>query len=404
MKEKAFMFNQARCRELMGREKIDLVLASSRANVSYLSGLSVHQWSWETAIMHFVDKEYEGGDFIPLVGFPVNPKHEAFLTIYFHQIGGVRELTWIKDIKGYSGSAYRSDKPSESINYEPDKPTSSVDSAVEAIRERHLEGGTIGLEMRRIPQSVFAELRDKLPKARFVDAFDLLFKLRSVKEPQEVDSLRKAAGITADVYREVFFKFLKPGATPYELFRRALEVIYERGGFFIFDHNMFETHTAKYNIEPDKKLEQGMVGFVDFGAGYRGYYSDMARVLAIGKASDRMKRVHEVVHGAYLAVRDAVTPGIRACELFRIGAKYMEDRGLSPSLAMMGHGIGRDVHELPFLTPKDETVIEPGMVISIEVFTEVPGLSPVAVEDAGIVTERGWENFTTLPGELREVG
>jgi Xaa-Pro aminopeptidase len=81
----------------------------------------------------------------------------------------------------------------------------------------------------------------------------------------------------------------------------------------------------------------------------------------------------------------------------------MEDRNLSPSIALMGHGLGLNVHESPFLIPTDETVIKPGMVISIESFTEVPGLSPIAVEDAGVVTEDGWEGFTSLPREIKEI-
>ena len=165
---------------------------------------------------------------------------------------------------------------------------------------------------------------------------------------------------------------------------------------------MCEPHLSVYNVAPDRKVEPGDLAFVDFGAGYAGYCSDIARMVAVGSANDKMKRIYDVLRGAHRVIKEAIKPGVRACDIFKIGVRYLENDGLCPSLSLVGHGIGLTQHELPFLTPHDTTLIQPGMVISIEPGTELPGLTPLFLEDGGVVTEEGWQSFTSLPEEIHE--
>ena len=113
--------------------------------------------------------------------------------------------------------------------------------------------------------------------------------------------------------------------------------------------------------------------------------------------------MYRAVLETYHVVQEALKPGVRASEVFRLGSEYLESKQLCPSITCLGHGIGLNQHEMPFLTPHDHTVIEPGMVITIEPNAEVPGLTPWFVEDAGVITIDGWENFTALPTTLQEL-
>lgn len=405
---RAPIFDQERCRTLMEKGGIDLILASSSVNVGYLSGLFTHMPSWETAsIMHVTEKEYDKGDLLLFAGFPYDPERASFLVLYHHTVDAIKNLPiWVEDVKGYSRNTYKPKGKLETVPLEPASPIFPLDCVVEAIKERSLETSTIGVERCRIPYSVLAELKNRLPQAKFVDAFNLLFELRSVKTPEEIDRLQKAFEIDTKVVHEIF-KMFRVGATPYEIFQKGLEIIYQERGVPTFYHVFTDFgggHYASYNAPPDKKFQKGQIGVFDLGVGYKGYHSDICTALVMGRANDKVKRVYSATLGARQAIQRAIKPGIRACELFKIGANYLESKGLYPSISLMGHGIGLNCHELPFLLPNDHTVIKPGMTICIEIpVIEAPGLAPLALEDGGVVTEEGWESFTSVPTELKEI-
>ena len=297
---------------------------------------------------------------------------------------------------------------------EPATTVTHIERAVEAITENGFAEATIGVELCRIPQALYAELTERLPRARFVDCFETLLEVRAVKSADEIAKLRRAFEITARVFSDVIFPMLREKATPYEIYQEAAALAARERGYFLFFHVFLDGwHVSvdqsgaaghkpvPYNIDPDARLEDGQLAFIDFGCGYQGYCADMCRNLVIGgRPTNNQHRVHGALIGAREAIRAAIRPGIKASELFDIGVKVLDKHDLGPAISLVGHGIGLSIHENPCLTAFDHRPLEQGMVINIEPNLEVPGMTMFNVEDAGVVTEDGFDPFTTLTTDL----
>jgi Xaa-Pro aminopeptidase len=127
----------------------------------------------------------------------------------------------------------------------------------------------------------------------------------------------------------------------------------------------------------------------------------MCRNVVIGgKPTNRQRRVHAAILDARDAVRAGIRPGIKASDLFDIGVNVLDKHDLGPAISLVGHGLGLSIHENPCLTAFDHRPLEPGMVINIEPNTEVPGMTMFNVEDTGVVTEDGFDPFSTLTTDL----
>ena len=405
------IFDETRLRSLMERDGLDLVLASSRQNVGYLTNWFTHCWNWDWPFWAEMEKEYDGWDYLLLAGLPSNPATEPFFVTYYHHVASARQRSWIKDVRGAGRPGYVPRPGLESVFLEPSEPIWYADCVVDAIKERGLADGTIGVETCRMAQSLHAELTERLPKARFVDAFETLIELRAVKSPSEVAKLRRASDITTLIFNDVIFPMLKEKATAYEIFEQANAAAIRERGYFSFLHIFSESgHVASsadiedavpYNVAPDARFEDGQLLFIDFGCGHAGYWADICRNVVVGgKPTSRQRRVHGALLDARNAVKDAIRPGIKASDLFRIGVETLDRHDLGPSLSFVGHGIGLSSHENPYLGAFDHRPIEPGMVISLEPQTEVAGMPMINIEDAGVVTDDGFEPFSALSTEL----
>jgi Xaa-Pro aminopeptidase len=405
------VFDPARLKRLMERDGIDLVLASSRVNVGYLSNWFTHSWTWDWPFWFEVEKEYDGWDYLLFAGIPAEAEKTPFFVTFYHHAASVRGRSWIDDIKG-AGRPGLTPRPGlDSVFLEPLVTRTHIDCVVDAINERGLNGAAIGIELSRMPQSVYAELRQRLPQAKFVDAFEMLLELRAVKSEAEIAKLRRAAEITAKVFSNVIFPMLREHATPYAIYQKALALAAEERGYFAFLHMFLDGgHVAlgsgnregvPYNVPPDVRISDGQVAFVDFGCGYMGYWADMCRTVVVGgKPDPRQSRAHSAILDARKAIRDGIRPGVKASELFRIGVAALDRYNVGPALSFMGHGIGLSIHENPFLNAFDERPLEPGMVISVEPQIEVPGLTMFQAEDTVVVTNDGYETFSSLPTGL----
>ena len=413
MTQPTAIFDSARLRAHMERDGIDLVLATSRPNVGYLSNWFTHHWTWDWPFWFEVDKEYDGVDYLLFAGVPLDPA-KAFFVTFYHHVSSVRQKSWIQDVSGAGRPGYTPREGLESVHLEPATTVTHVDACVEAIRDHGFAGATIGVEMCRMAQSVFAELTERLPKARFVDCFEMMLEVRAVKSPDEVAKLRRAAEITTLCFREVIFPMMRDKNTPYEIYQEAIALAARERGYFLFLHMFVDgghvsigegggagNKPVPYNIDPDSPLRDDQLAFVDFGCGYQGYCADMCRNLVVGgRPTNNQFRVHGALIDARLAIRDAIRPGIKASDLFHIAVDVLDRHNLGLALSMVGHGLGLSIHENPALTAYDHRPLEPGMVLNLEPNLEVPGMTMFNIEDAGVVTEDGFEPFIDLTTDL----
>ena len=253
--------------------------------------------------------------------------------------------------------------------------------------------------------SVYAELTERLPKARFVDGFETMLEVRAVKSAGEVAKLRRASEITSRIFAEVIFPMMRDKTTPYEIYQEAIALAARERSYFLFLHMFVDGghvslgadggagHKSRSpitsNLIPPSRTTSSPSSIS--GAATRAIAPTCAGTWwsAAGRPTNSQHRVHGAIIDAREAIRAAIRPGIKASEIFDIGVKVLDKHDLGLALSMVGHGLGLSIHENPALTAYDHRPLEPGMVINIEPNLEVPGMTMINVEDAGVVTEDG---------------
>jgi Xaa-Pro aminopeptidase len=226
---------------------------------------------------------------------------------------------------------------------------------------------------------------------------------RQRKGPEEVAQLRQAVAI-ADKAFEYLLGILKPGMTEREA-AAELEFAMRKYGA---DAIAFDTILASgwrgalpHGRASDKKIEKGELITVDFGARFESYNSDITRTVVIGQPTERQRQIYDLVLGAQLAGCEAVRPGVSCSEVDGVSRKYFENAGVVEYfLHSLGHSLGREVHETPFLTPTDTTPLEPGMVVTVEPGLYISEWGGVRIEDDLLVTASGAEILPRSPKEL----
>ena len=157
-------------------------------------------------------------------------------------------------------------------------------------------------------------------------------------------------------------------------------------------------------IPGEKKLEEGDFVTFDFGCKYKGYCSDMTRTVVLGKASEKQKEIYDTVLKAQLAALEALKAGVTGKSVDKVARDIIAQAGYGECFGHgLGHSVGLFIHENPRLSPSDETVLQAGMVETVEPGIYVPGFGGVRIEDMVVVTEDGYRNLAHSPKELIEV-
>ena len=156
-----------------------------------------------------------------------------------------------------------------------------------------------------------------------------------------------------------------------------------------------------HGVPADDLVKEGDFFTCDFGAVYEGYHSDTTRTVAVGFASDEMKQIYDIVLKAQLAALEKIKPGIKCSDVDKTARDIISEAGYGEYFGhSTGHGVGLDIHELPFVSSKSDTILEQGMVITDEPGIYLPDKFGVRIEDMLSVTENGYRNFVSLPKEL----
>ena len=230
---------------------------------------------------------------------------------------------------------------------------------------------------------------------------NIVEELRYVKSEEEVANTRIACEI-ADKALEELVPYIKPGVTERELCAR-LEFSMKMHGAQDIGFETILISGAKTSLlhgKPgDRKVEEGDFVLVDYGAKYNGYISDTTRTFAVGHVSEQQKEIYELVREAQETGVRNMGPGIVASkpdtEIRKVVKKYEEYY-----YSGMGHGVGLDLHEEPFLGMYGTKIMQPGCVITMEPGIYIPGWGGVRIEDTVLITENGAETLTHFPKDL----
>ena len=231
--------------------------------------------------------------------------------------------------------------------------------------------------------------------------------LRSRKDEEELDLMRKASGMVDKVVYKLI-DFIRPGMTERDIIKKIPEFFEEAGCYQMsFDPIVASGPNGSMpHYSGDKRvIEKNDVIILDLGGRHNGYCSDTTRTLFLGTPSDEQKKVYETVRKAQAAGEAAVKPGATGQDVDRAARKVIVDAGYGDFFFnRVGHGIGLAVHESPFIIEGNDKPLEPGNVFSVEPGIYIPGKFGVRIENLVAVRPDGTgEALNHSPRELTAV-
>jgi Xaa-Pro aminopeptidase len=376
----------ARARAEMTARGIDALLVTSKENVVYFTGLQTIGWvSKHRPIVVLIPCDEDTPVTMIL---PESLMHVAHMT------------SWVPELRPWGGWRVQ--------NAPPDP----IEGACRAAQELGLAGKRLGFELgygQRLgmSQSDYDALRRGLGETTIVDGAEVLWQLRMIKSPREIERLRRACEATTKAF-EAGFSALYAGMHEREIagimFSRMAAETDDRPGFM-----MVRSGVEKYatmNVLPfEKAMNEGDLVVVDAGAVYRDYWADFMRMASIGEPTAEQRRFFEATLASQQAGVECVRPGATAHEVFQTCYDVLVQRGLKEhaTIERVGHGVGLDMHEPPSLARGSDVVIEEGMVLTVEpVFWDKPHarIGNFALEDVVVVTQGGCELLSLFPKDL----
>jgi Xaa-Pro dipeptidase len=359
-----------KAKRLMAAQKIDALILAGGTSLNYFTGI---RWGNSERLFAVV---------IPKVGNPyiVTPAFEEDRTRE-QLIAGPMEHTDI--------AIYQEDE-------------SPFERVVQGLKDRGIATGRIGVE--ETTKFVFADsVGGAAPALHVTSATPITAGCRMVKDAHELELMRVACQATLKCY-EAVYRALEPGMTQNTV-GSLINAAYGRLGFPGFASVQVGEYTAlpHGSITP-QTIREGTIIMIDDGCTVEGYQSDITRTFVLGKATDKMKKVFDIVHAAQSAALKAAKPGVALESIDAAGRKVIVDAGYGPGFKYfthrLGHGMGMDGHEWPYLVKNnmygwDKAITaQAGMVFSDEPGIYIKGEFGVRLEDDMYVTPNGAELFT----------
>jgi Xaa-Pro aminopeptidase len=358
----------------MRAQGLDALFLTSEKNIRYLTGFHTQIWVSPTRPRYVL---------LPLEGAPVAIVPEG-------NAPGFRATSWISDVWTWPA---------------PRPADDGVSLVLEAVRSRVAAGGRIGAEIGpetrlAMPVADFLRIREALPDRTFVDASPALQPLRMVKSPAEVAWIRTSAEIASEGFARLP-GYLRPGLTERDVYRAFQRDLIDLGAERV-EYLVPVSGPHGYdqiNMGPrQRRLEAGDLLIIDVGVTSRGYFCDFDRNFAIGRASEEFRAAYRRVYEATQTGLEAVRPGRTAADVWTAMSKVLDSTAETP-IGRMGHGLGLDITEPPSIAPSDHTVLEEGMVLTLEPSLVMPPAEGMARrlmvhEENIVVTREGCELLT----------
>lgn len=236
------------------------------------------------------------------------------------------------------------------------------------------------------------------PATKIVSADHVVNWCRAIKSNSEIELLRISNEITLNVFKEAL-KDLHPGMRALEIGRKISQTFnkygFSGGAMVLLGENSAYPHGG---ATKDIPLEEGTTILFDGGTSVEGYRSDITRTIVFGKATEKQKKVWEVVKRAQTEALKKAKPGVKAGDIDKAARTVIENVGYGPIYRYfphrLGHGIGMDGHEWPYLVKDNLLRVEPGMVFSNEPGIYINGEFGIRLEDCMVIKEEGAEFFT----------
>jgi Xaa-Pro dipeptidase len=259
------------------------------------------------------------------------------------------------------------------------------------LADRNLRTGRIGIE-ERLPFTFYDHFRAAAPAYECVSADPITIACRSRKSPHELELMRLACEATFDVYRQVFAN-LKEGMTQEhisDLVVAGYSKMELQGDALVL---LGPSAALPHGSKQPRTLKEGDVVLIDDGCFVEGYQADVTRTAVFGKPTEKMQRAFEAVRKAQDAALDAARAGKLSGSVDDAARAQITAAGFGPDYKYfahrLGHGMGLDIHEHPYLVRGSTTVLEPGMTFSNEPGIYIPNEFGIRCEDDMVITANG---------------
>ncbi len=264
----------------------------------------------------------------------------------------------------------------------------------------------LGYEVNGVTMDIYKIINESLAEVELIETENLVESLRAIKEAGEIKVIKHAARIAGEAF-EYILDYFKPGVSEKDL---ALEFEFnmrKRGA----DNLAFDLilvsgcrTTHQHGTPSEKKLNKGDFVVMDFGALYQGYCCDITRTFVIGKATAKQKHVYNTVKKAQQLALDLLKAGAKSQDVCKKSRMLIEDAGYGDYTGYgLGHGVGLEIHEEPYLRANSELILKSGHVVTVEPGIYIPGWGGVRIEDTIVIEENGCRILTPLSKELIEI-
>jgi Xaa-Pro dipeptidase len=363
----------AKARRLMAEHSMDALLLTGGTSLEYFTGI---RWGLSERLLALVVPR-DGRAFLVCPAFEEERAQEQVAEGPL--AGDVDVMTWEED-----ESPYR--------------------LVADGMRSRGFGTGRLGVE--ETVRFVFSDgVREAAPGLTITSGTPVTAGCRAVKDAHEIELMTLASEVTLKAY-EAAYRALADGMTQ-DRFAELVSLAHRRLGF----SGAAGVQVGEYSALPHgsatpQVIREGTILLIDGGCAVEGYRSDISRTFVLGKPTDRMKRVFEIEFRAQSAALAAARPGVECQAVDAAARKVITEAGYGPDYRYfthrVGHGIGMDGHEWPYLVRGNRLKLEPGMTFSDEPGIYLRGDFGVRLEDDMVITESGAELMTPQSPSLED--
>lgn len=311
-----------------------------------------------------------------------------------------RERSVIRNIRTYSDMALGGLSGRSTFHL-------AMDLTVEVMRDLGLRGRRVGFEPTSFTVEGHAYLSEAWGKP-LVPVKGVVERFRTIKDEDELRLIRIGCEL-AEYGMRVEVDASVPGATEIEIMARGNAAMLELAGRRYPDLHITsgsrpvsgEKSVLPHSIPSGRRLEARDIAIHGTGCIVEGYYSEDERTIFVGAPTPEQEKLFDIMVRAQQAAVDGIRPGVKCKEIDRAARSVIDDAGYGPQFThRTGHGIGIDIHEAPYFSASDETVLQPGMVMSVEPGIYVDGVGGFRHSDTIIVTKDGRDVLTKFPKNL----
>lgn len=356
-------------------EKLDAALISSHSNITYLTGysnFSIHER--EAFLLITKDKQFfsEG-------------KKLGFIFTDARYSEAIRKLVSHFELKEISG----------------ENPITKILKDLAGIN-------VVGIEENNLTIAEYKKIKKSFKKLKALK----MHTLRSVKTKEEINKIEKACQIGDETFKFVLSK-IQIGITEKQLAYELENFIKQKGADLSFpsivgfSNNSSVPHHNIGNTTLDKKSGQFIL--LDFGVKFENYCSDMTRTVFFGKPSGKQRKIYQVVRAAQEKAAEFLQKQLqknglaKASKVDKVVRDYILKKGFPSIPHSLGHGIGIEVHEPPYLSPKSKNILESGMVFSIEPGIYLEDFGGVRIEDLFVIEGKNLRQLTKSSKEIIDI-